>query len=261
MSVNHPGSSVRLLGCAALLLGSLCVSLGALTPDQVQLLPAASPAPVLFTRDIQPILAARCLQCHGRGRDKGGFRVDTRESLLQGGDSGVAVKPGKSQDSLLIELVSGLDPDNVMPKKGTWLTPAEVGLLRAWIDQGLPWADGVTFARPRSLNLLPPEPGPIVVASSPLNPIDQILRPYFTAKGVQPQALVEDRVYARRVCLDVVGLLPTVEDLERAGIRLAMRRLDHNMQLTALRLNISRATLYRRLDQTDAALPRRPGNL
>ena len=52
-------------------------------------------------------------------------------------------------------------------------------------------------------------------------------------------------------------LLPTVEDLERAGIRLAMRRLDHNMQLTALRLNISRATLYRRLDQTDAVSPRR----
>jgi DNA-binding NtrC family response regulator len=52
-------------------------------------------------------------------------------------------------------------------------------------------------------------------------------------------------------------LLPTVEDLERAGIRLAMRRLDHNMQLTALRLNISRATLYRRLDQADSVSPRR----
>jgi len=56
-------------------------------------------------------------------------------------------------------------------------------------------------------------------------------------------------------------LLPTVEDLERAGIRLAMRRLDHNMQLTAMRLNISRATLYRRLDQNEAVLPRRPGSL
>ncbi len=56
-------------------------------------------------------------------------------------------------------------------------------------------------------------------------------------------------------------LLPTVEDLERAGIRLAMRRLEHNMQLTALRLNISRATLYRRMDQNETGTPRRPGNL
>ncbi len=76
------------------------------------------------------------------------------------------------------------------------------------------------------------------------------------------QGSVADRLNAAlEFAFPSKDMLPTVEDLERAGIRLAMRRLDHNMQLTALRLNISRATLYRRLDQTDAALPRRPGNL
>ena len=76
------------------------------------------------------------------------------------------------------------------------------------------------------------------------------------------QGSVADRLNAAlEFAFPSKDMLPTVEDLERAGIRLAMRRLDHNMQLTALRLNISRATLYRRLDQTDAALPRRPGTL
>jgi len=201
---------------------------GALTPDQARLLPAPSAAPVVFARDIQPILEVRCLQCHGRGRDKGGFRLDTRESLLQGGDSGLAVKLGKSQESLLIELVSGLDADNVMPKKGTRLTASEIGLLRAWIDQGSPWATGVTFARPRSLNLLPPEPVAKVSASSPLNPVDQILGPYFTEKAVPPGAVVEDRAFARRVYLDVVGLLPTADEL---AVFLADERTDKRTQL------------------------------
>ncbi len=76
------------------------------------------------------------------------------------------------------------------------------------------------------------------------------------------QGSVTDRLNAAlEFAFPSKDLLPTVEDLERAGIRLAMRRLDHNMQLTALRLNISRATLYRRLDQTESSLPRRPGDL
>ncbi len=76
------------------------------------------------------------------------------------------------------------------------------------------------------------------------------------------QGSVADRLNAAlEFAFPSKDLLPTVEELERAGIRLAMRRLDHNMQLTALRLNISRATLYRRLDQTDAAQPRRPSHL
>ena len=121
-------------------------------------LPTASSAPVIFSRDIQPIFEASCIKCHARGRDKGGFRLDTRETILKGGDSGPAAIPGRSAESLLVELVAGLDPDNVMPQKGTRLTSEQVGLVRAWIDQGLPWGEGVTFARKDALNLVPRRP-------------------------------------------------------------------------------------------------------
>ena len=100
-----------------------------------------------YARDIQPILATSCMKCHGQGKDKGGFRIDTRELFVKTGDSGPAVLPGKSADSYLIELVSGLDPDNVMPVKGSKLTATQVGLLRAWIDQGAKWDDAINFGR------------------------------------------------------------------------------------------------------------------
>ena len=106
----------------------------------------------------EPILASSCIKCHARGRAKGGLQIDTRETLLRGGDSGPVVVAGQSQASLLIALVAGVDPDEVMPKKGSRLTADQIGLLRAWIDQGLAWDPGITFARPAPLNLLPHSP-------------------------------------------------------------------------------------------------------
>src|ERR1044071_2811611 len=100
-----------------------------LTPEQRAKLPPAASGTVDFKRDVQPIIEKSCVKCHGKGRDKGGFVLETRESLLKGGDSGPAVVVGKSDESLLVELVSGLDPDEVMPQKGTKLTTREVSLM------------------------------------------------------------------------------------------------------------------------------------
>ena len=86
-----------------------------LTPDQIRSLPPPTARPVEFKRDIEPILASSCVKCHARGRAKGGFLIDTRETLLRGGDSGPVVVAGQSQASLLIALVAGVDPDEVMP--------------------------------------------------------------------------------------------------------------------------------------------------
>src|SRR6476620_11330985 len=115
----------------------------AMTPEQVAQLPPPANHRIDFSKEIKPIFEASCIKCHGRGKDKGGLRMDTRDTLLKGGDSGPAVIAGKSADSLLIALVQGLEPDNVMPKKGSRLTPAQVSLLRAWIDQGLPWDSAI----------------------------------------------------------------------------------------------------------------------
>ena len=107
--------------------------------------------------------------------------------------------------------MAGVNPDNVMPKKGSRLTPEQIGLLRAWIDQGLPWDNDVTFARQTPLNLLPRAPKLSVSVESGINPIDQILKPYFHEHQFRPPPVVEDRLFARRAYLDVIGLLPPTD--------------------------------------------------
>jgi len=182
-----------------------------LTPDQVQSLPAPASHPVDFGRDIKPIFDKSCIKCHGRGRSKGGFKLDTQETVLKGGDSGPAVSQGNSGESLLIELVSGLNPDSVMPQKGSRLTAEQVGLLRAWIDQGVTWDTNISFARPDPLNLLPRAPSVQVSSGTGENPIDQILRPYFRQHKLDSPRLVSDRVFFRRAYLDLIGLPPPVD--------------------------------------------------
>ncbi len=184
-----------------------------LTPEQAAQLPPPANHPVDFARDIKPIFEESCIKCHGHGRDKGGLRIDTRETLLKGGDSGPAVVPGKSADSYLIQLVQGFDPDETMPKKGKRLTPEQVGLMRAWIDQGAKWDATVFFGRVEPPNLKPRQPA-IPAGPKGANPIDLFLQPYFAAHGIKPAGLVGDRVFARRAYLDVIGLLPPPEKLD-----------------------------------------------
>jgi len=115
----------------------------AASPD-VSKLPPPATRPVSFTTDIQPIFEKACLRCHGPEKPKGGLRLDNRESMLKGGDAGVSVIPGDSTQSPLIHFVAGLVEDLEMPPtgKGDPLTPAEIGILRAWIDQGAAWSEG-----------------------------------------------------------------------------------------------------------------------
>ena len=99
--------------------------------------PPVAKKQVDFARDIRPIFAARCIKCHGPEKQESGFRVDRRDVLLEGGALGEpAVVPGDSGKSHLIFLVAGADEDFVMPPEGDRLSATQVGLLRAWIDQG-----------------------------------------------------------------------------------------------------------------------------
>ena len=112
----------------------------------------------------------------------------------------------------MVEAVSGLDPDTAMPKKGSKWTPEQVGLLRAWIDQGAKWPATITFAQPEPNNLKPHVAE--VPAGAGANPIDRLLAPYFAAHEVTPPEVVDDAHFARRAYLDAIGLLPTAEQLE-----------------------------------------------
>jgi ankyrin repeat protein len=116
--------------------------------------PRADPK-VDFARQIKPLLERSCAGCHGGERPRGLFRIDGRDALLKGGASGeAAIVPGRSEMSLLIEYVSGSVPDSEMPPKSQRerfpaLRADEVALLRAWIDQGASWPEGVTPSAPR----------------------------------------------------------------------------------------------------------------
>ena len=108
--------------------------------DETQIPPAAK-GQIEFERDIKPILDSTCMRCHGPERPKNHFRLDNRDSALKGGENGIDILPGNGTKSPLIHYVARLVPDMEMPPegKGTPLTPEQVGLLRAWIDQGAQW--------------------------------------------------------------------------------------------------------------------------
>lgn len=101
--------------------------------------------PALFRRHVAPILERSCYGCHGGEKHRGGLSLATREALLKGGQSGdPAVVVGKSSESELIDYVSDNVEDLEMPplthrSKYPALTPAEIAVLKTWIDSGLPW--------------------------------------------------------------------------------------------------------------------------
>jgi ankyrin repeat protein len=108
-----------------------------------------------FAEQIKPLLERSCVACHGGEKPRGLFRVDTRDGLLKGGASGeAALVPGHSQQSPLIDYVSGRMPELEMPPRAQRdrfpaLNADEVTLLRAWIDQGAEWPPGVQLTSPK----------------------------------------------------------------------------------------------------------------
>ena len=107
---------------------------------------AARSADIDFAHQIVPILRQHCAKCHLGDEKKGGFSLNTREALLTGSENGVVVEPGKIGGSLLLELLTSKDVDHRMPPKGDRVAPEQVELLRAWVQAGLPWETGFTFA-------------------------------------------------------------------------------------------------------------------
>jgi len=163
-----------------------------------------------FAHRLVPILKAHCLECHGGHRHEGDVSINTRESIL---DAGMA-EPGDANDSYLMELVTSDDPEIRMPKEKPPLSEADVQTLREWIDAGLPWEPGFTFAasdyepplRPRR-----PELPPAVNGRE--NPIDRILDAYLSEHGIKRPEPLGDAAFLRRAYLDIVGLLPTSDQL------------------------------------------------
>ncbi|HUQ94257.1 MAG TPA: PSD1 and planctomycete cytochrome C domain-containing protein [Bryobacteraceae bacterium] len=191
----------------------------------VWILPLFAAEPMDFSRDIEPLLRKRCHACHGSVTQMSGLRLDLKEAALKGGDSGAVILPGKSAESRLIRLVAGLEDKKVMPPAGPRLTPAEVGLLRAWVDQGAKWPDAPQTAagaaggkaRPSHWAFQPvsrPQPPSVRSAAWARNPIDRFVLARLEREGIEPSAEADRRTLIRRVSFDLTGLPPTPAEVD-----------------------------------------------
>ena len=124
-------------------LGTLAFGLMAAAPPDISKLPPPAAKPGLtYDKDIKPMIEKSCLKCHGAEKPKSKYRVDSREAALKGGTSEeAAVVPGKSEKSPMVLFSAGLVEEMEMPpldKRDTYpaLTKEQIGILRAWIDQG-----------------------------------------------------------------------------------------------------------------------------
>src|SRR3954453_4068937 len=114
---------------------------------------AAAAQPVDFNRDVRPLLSSKCFQCHGPDDQarKAKLRLDLRDAATKPGKSGqTPIVPGKADQSEIVRRATTSDEDDVMPppKSGPPLTPAQVSVLKRWIDQGAPYAVHWAYVKP-----------------------------------------------------------------------------------------------------------------
>ncbi|MFP6883125.1 MAG: DUF1549 domain-containing protein, partial [Roseibacillus sp.] len=167
-------------------------------------------AEVRFNRDIQPILARNCFACHGPDDQerKAKLRLDLEEGFRKGGKSKEpTVVPGKPEESLLWELLSSTDPDELMPPPDSHkeLKAEEKELIKEWILQGGEYEGHWAFVTPR-LPEIPDIPGE--------NPIDRFVAARLKEEDLDFAGQADRRTLARRLHLDLTGLPPTLNDLQ-----------------------------------------------
>jgi hypothetical protein len=186
-------------------------------------LPAAATRKIDFADEVLPLLQKNCFSCHGAEHQEGGLRLDIKKRALDGGDSGVEFVAGKSAESRLVRLLAGIDEDfgQMPPKgKGTLLTADEIGVVRAWIDQGANWPDEQQLASVASEHwslkaVRRPAVPRIQTAEFRIqNSIDAFVRSKLIESGVVPSPPAERTALLRRLCLDLVGLPPSPEEIE-----------------------------------------------
>jgi hypothetical protein len=174
-----------------------------------------------FVRDIQPILERHCHGCHGAERQRADLRLDVKAAALAGSVNGPVIVPGDSRSSRLIELVSGLDPEVRMPKEGGPLSGAQVALLRAWVDAGAVWPDGVDTAEYKDKldhwsfqPVVHPEPPRVRQAARVRNPIDAFILARLEREGLALSPEADRRTLIRRLHFNLHGLPPAPEEVD-----------------------------------------------
>ena len=188
--------------------------------DLAASLPPPATRQIDFVKDVQPIFAGHCYDCHGPIKQEAQFRLDAKVIALKGGELGPAIVPGKSAESLLVHAVAGAKADLVMPRKGERLTAAQVGILRAWIDQGADWPESASakiedkrdhwgFKAP-----VRPEIPKVKHKKWARNPIDYFILAELEGARLKPSPEADRSTLIRRLSLDLTGLPPTIREVE-----------------------------------------------
>lgn len=173
-----------------------------------------------FVRDIQPIFAESCVECHGPAKQKGGLRLDSRAAAMKGGTTGPSILPGKGAESYLVHRIKGLNDEPKMPEKKPALSAEQTALVVRWIDAGAVWPDSAaggatadvthwSFKQPAR----PPEPA-VKRAEWARTPIDRFVLARLEKEGLTPSPEAARATLLRRVHLDLTGLPPTPGEVD-----------------------------------------------
>jgi hypothetical protein len=197
-----------------------------------------------FLNEVKPLLALRCISCHGPDKTEGGLRLDSREAVLKGGDSGPALVVGKPEQSLLVMAIKRTHKILEMPPKER-LSGKDISVLERWVREGAPWPSAPTTSNAipsankerigdawtdprnpivqlfggqrRDLWSLKPVKRPALPAVQQAdwarNEIDRLVLARFEADDVKPPAMADARTLARRLSFDLTGLPPTPQQV------------------------------------------------
>ncbi|MEQ9070286.1 MAG: DUF1549 domain-containing protein, partial [Gimesia chilikensis] len=169
-----------------------------------------------YLKQIKPLLTEKCYACHSALKQEAELRVETRELMLNGGDSGAALVPGKPDDSLLLyRIMAEGDEQMPPPEEGARLSTKQIELIKTWIEQGAESPAETIPGRPEDHWAFQPPVKAKLPAGNQLNPIDALLRAKQQSQNLTPVAPASRRILLRRVYLDLIGLPPSPEEIEQ----------------------------------------------
>ena len=198
---------------------TLCLTIVLLT----SLLPSTREASAderddFFEAKIRPVLVGSCFRCHGDSKTSGALRIDSRETLLKGGESGPAIVPGKPEESLLIKAIQRqADVSAMPPEKDKALRADQVAAFVVWIKAGAVWpAKSAKFEAAKHWSFEPlRDPAPPVVQDKlwAKSRLDAFIRAKQEAAGVRPAPAADKLTLIRRATFDLTGLPPTPDEV------------------------------------------------
>lgn len=167
-----------------------------------------------FERDIQPIFARSCYECHGPEKQKGKLRLDQRASAMSAGEGKIIVPTKAAQSELYRRITLPAGHEDIMPNRGEPLSKAQTELVRDWINQGAIWPENLTATKHWSY--VPPVRSKLPVTKNrswAKNDIDKFILTRLEREKLQPSPEADRSRLLRRVYLDLIGLPPSPQEL------------------------------------------------